>query len=93
MFDRIDFEFEHKHMNATLLASPFDEIFRDEPSEEVDRAWNRIANTKPIALSKEEMLAAGFDPGKVVKFTESFGLGEAYAARIDVFHQIHCLDA
>ncbi|KJX97224.1 hypothetical protein TI39_contig523g00002 [Zymoseptoria brevis] len=93
IFDRLDFQFEYKQMNATLLASPRDEIFRGEPSPEVDRAWNRIANTKPIALSKEELLVAGLDPSKTVKFPESYGLGEAYAARIDVFHQLHCLDA
>lgn len=93
MFDRIGFDFQYKRMNATLLPSPHDEIFRGEPSPEVDRAWDKIANTQPIALTKEEVLLAGFDPRKIVKYPESLGVGETYAGRIDVFHQLHCLDA
>ncbi|EMF09214.1 uncharacterized protein SEPMUDRAFT_144072 [Sphaerulina musiva SO2202] len=80
-------------MNATLLPSPTDQIFRDDPSPEVDRAWRRISNEQPIALSKEEVIALGKDPSEAVQYPESFGLGESYAGRIDVFHQIHCLDA
>lgn len=92
IFDRVQVTFEDKHMNATLLPSPNDEVFRGSPSAEVDRAWHRIGNTQPIALSKEEIVAAGIDPSEAVQFPDSWGLGEAYAGRVDVFHQVHCLD-
>lgn len=93
IFDRLEIDFVEKRMNATLLPSPTDQIFRDDPSPEVDRAWRRISNEQPIALSKEEVIALGKDPSEAVQYPESFGLGESYAGRIDVFHQIHCLDA
>ncbi|KAF7196904.1 Oxidase ustYa [Pseudocercospora fuligena] len=93
MFDRIDMRLVEKQLNATLLPSPNDEMLRGEPSSTVDAAWDRIANTAPIALSRREIIAAGIDPSKIVKYPESYGLGEVYAARIDVFHQLHCLDA
>lgn len=81
-------------MNATLLPSALDEIFRNEPSHEVDLAWRRISSENPIAISREEVLAIGKDPDHAVKYPPNFGIGEnKYAARIDVFHQIHCLDA
>ncbi|EKG18674.1 hypothetical protein MPH_04067 [Macrophomina phaseolina MS6] len=93
MFDRLNIGLVTKRMNATLLPSPTDEIFRSEPGPEVDQAWRRISNERPIAISREEVIAIGKDPDQAVRYPESFGLGEAYAARIDVFHQIHCLDA
>jgi len=93
IFDRLDIGMVTKKMNATLLPSPTDEIFRNEPGPEVDAAWRRISDERPIAISREEVMALGKDPDKSVRYPDSFGLGEAYAARIDVFHQIHCLDA
>ncbi|UJO20673.1 hypothetical protein CLAFUW4_12641 [Fulvia fulva] len=93
IFHKVRIGLGEKRMNATLLPTPHDEVYRGLPSAEVDLAWDRIANTQPIALTKEEMATAGLDPSTIVKYPESFGLGEAYAARIDVFHQIHCLDA
>ncbi|KAH6613837.1 hypothetical protein C7974DRAFT_437225 [Boeremia exigua] len=93
IFDRLDINMITKRMNATLLPSANDEIFRNEPGPEVDQAWRRISNERPIAITREEVIAIGKDPEKAVRFPENFGLGEAYAGRIDVFHQIHCLDA
>lgn len=38
-------------------------------------------------------LALGKDPSDTAKFPESFGFGpDAYIGKIDVFHQIHCLN-
>ncbi|KAG9195014.1 hypothetical protein G6011_00134 [Alternaria panax] len=93
LFDRLDIDLVTKRMNATLLPSTTDEIFRCEPGPEVDQAWRRISNERPIAISREEVIAIGKDPDQAVKYPDDFALGGAYAARIDVFHQIHCLDA
>ncbi|KAF1937139.1 hypothetical protein EJ02DRAFT_458958 [Clathrospora elynae] len=93
IFDRVDISMVTKKMNATLLPSTTDQIFRREPGPDVDEAWRRISNERPIAISREEVVAIGKDPNQAVRYPDSFGLGEAYAARIDVFHQIHCLDA
>ena len=80
-------------MDATLIKKNPPSIFRGDPSPEVDAAWARISNLQPIVISREDVVAAGADPNEAVKFDESFNVGsEAYAGRIDVFHQIHCLD-
>lgn len=82
-------------MNATLLMT--DEpssIYRRDPSPEVDHDWIKISDTRPISVSESDISALGISPEKAVKFNESFGLGQnAYAARLDVLHQVRCLDA
>ena len=81
-------------MDATLLRSEPVSIFRQEPSDEVDLAWRKIGDTRPIPVSREKVLAIGKDPAQAVKIPSSWGLGEEmYFGRVDVFHQIHCLDA
>jgi Mycotoxin biosynthesis protein UstYa len=81
-------------MDATLLENEPLSMFRKSPSPEVDAAWEKISNLRPIMLSRNEVIATGKDPNKAVRFDDTFGLGnEAFAGRIDVFHQIHCLDA
>ncbi|THC95118.1 hypothetical protein EYZ11_005402 [Aspergillus tanneri] len=81
-------------MNATLFPRDPPSIFRREPSAEVDDAWMRIIDTRPIPLSRADVLAIGKDPAQSVRLSSDFGLGpEVYAGRIDVFHQLHCLDA
>ena len=82
-------------MNATLIID--DEpgaIFRQEPSPAVDHAWATISDTRPFGISRAAIIGLGKDPLTAVKFNDDFGLGgETYAGRLDVFHQIHCLDA
>jgi Mycotoxin biosynthesis protein UstYa len=94
ILDEIDIKVEEKRMDATLLHSEPLSIFRQEPSPEVDRAWQKVSDTRPIALSREGVLAIGKDPAQAVQIPEHWGLGnESYFGRVDVFHQIHCLDA
>lgn len=83
-----------KYVDITLLMSPNPSIYRQDPSHEVDLAWEEIGDLRLIPLTRDEVLAVGKDPEEVVRFPDSFGLGpERYAGRIDVFHQVHCLDA
>lgn len=77
-----------------MLLGDSPSIYRQDPSPAVDIAWAKLGDTRLIPLTADEVLAIGKDPKKVVKFPESFGLGSnAYAGRLDIFHQIHCLDA
>jgi Mycotoxin biosynthesis protein UstYa len=60
----------------------------------VDEAWARIGDIRPISITRDDIIKIGKDPAIAVKFPESFGLGpDAYVGRLDVLHQIHCLDA
>ncbi|KAL4861735.1 hypothetical protein BDV12DRAFT_203706 [Aspergillus spectabilis] len=87
--------FARKKVDGTLFPSIDPNIFRQEPSHEVDKAWSLISDTRPIPLTREDVLAIGKDPSSSVKLPDSiFGLGEdIYAGRIDVLHQLHCLNA
>ncbi|EQL01721.1 hypothetical protein OCS_02574 [Ophiocordyceps sinensis CO18] len=80
-------------MDITLLLSENPSIYRQEPSEEVDAAWRQLGDTRLFPLTREEVLSIGKNPEDIVRFPQSFGLGEAYAGRLEVFHQVHCLDA
>lgn len=83
----------NKPGNTTLLLGSSPSIYRQDPSHAVDVAWDRLGDLRLIPLTADEVKAIGKDPKDVVKFPESFGLGQdAYAGRVDVFHQIHCLD-
>ncbi|OKL58184.1 hypothetical protein UA08_06867 [Talaromyces atroroseus] len=93
IFDHINIPLITKRMNATLVEPDPLPIYRRPPSPEVDAAWNRLANIKPIVISRSDVIKLGRDPSIAAKWPESFGFGpEAYIGRIDVFHQIHCLD-
>lgn len=94
IFDHLDITLKTTKMNATLLEPKPPTIFRQPPSPEVDAAWHRIANVRPIALTREYVLKVGKDPAQVSKWPGSFGFGpDSYICRIDLFHQIHCLDS
>ncbi|CZR55504.1 uncharacterized protein PAC_05392 [Phialocephala subalpina] len=79
--------------NGSLLPHNPPSIFRQDPSDEVDMAWARIGNINPIPMSAAEVRGNGYDPSIVARWPEVYGLGpDAYVGRLDVFHEIHCLD-
>jgi len=44
-------------------------------------------------MSAEDVRNIGYDPATAARWPEVYGLGDdAYVARLDVFHEIHCLD-
>lgn len=67
-------------------------IFRQDPSPEVDEAWNffpnRIFTTNSFTLAENLKR-----PETAVKAPASWGRGDdAYVYQLDVFHEIHCLN-
>ncbi|KXT03380.1 hypothetical protein AC578_4012 [Pseudocercospora eumusae] len=76
-----------------ILPSTPGSVYRSQ-GPETDAAWAAISSTDPIPISRADVIAAGKDPRKAAKFNSSFGLGEeeAYAGRLDVLHQVHCLN-
>ncbi|KAL4899982.1 hypothetical protein BDW74DRAFT_188709 [Aspergillus multicolor] len=88
-------EYSTKRVDGTLFPGPNPSIFRQPPSPEVDLAWDAITDTRPIPLTRADVLALGKDPSSSVKLPDAiFGLGdEIYAGRLDVLHQLHCLNA
>ncbi|KAF4624073.1 hypothetical protein G7Y89_g14100 [Cudoniella acicularis] len=71
-------------------------IFRAEPSSETDAAWDDIAAEayEVILVDESTLERAGFNPERYFKAPASWGHGEGqFPVQIDVFHQIHCLNA
>ena len=82
-----------KRLNGTFIEQHPKSIFRQPPSPEVDAAWERVETQTPIPITRQDVLNQGKDPTQAAKWPESFGFGpDAYIGRIDVFHQIHCLN-
>ncbi|KAL9611120.1 MAG: hypothetical protein Q9167_004224 [Letrouitia subvulpina] len=93
IFDRIDIPVSTIQFNGSFINQPHT-IYRDDPSPLVDAAWDRISLVDTIAVSRADVLRLGKDPTIAAKYPADYGLGpDAYVAEIDVFHQIHCLNA
>ncbi|PMD63759.1 uncharacterized protein K444DRAFT_522224 [Hyaloscypha bicolor E] len=94
ILDETDIRISPKRMDATLLQRNPPVIYREPPSDAVDMAWQALVDTRPVPLSRSQVEAIGKDPSRSVQIPPSWGHGnESYFGRIDVFHQIHCLDA
>jgi hypothetical protein len=93
LFDEIGVRLETVQVNGTLLNTHPPTIYRQDPLPEVDAAWERIANVRTVAVTKEDVIKLGKDPSISAKYPSDFGLGDdAYIAEVDVFHLIHCLN-
>lgn len=94
-FGRNDIAVAPKRMDATLLQSEPRSIFRQEPSL---RSRPRMAKNRRHAthshITRESPSNWKRPTSQAVQIPESWGLGnETYFGRVNVFHQIHCLDA
>lgn len=70
-------------------------IFRQDPSPEVDRAWERLsmAGHEVTTVSGSALRLSGKNESISIKAPPEWNRGEdSYIAQIDVFHQIHCLN-
>ncbi|KAH8900839.1 hypothetical protein GQ53DRAFT_863583 [Thozetella sp. PMI_491] len=93
LLDLIDISLISKRMNGSLLETNPKNIYRQSPSPEVDAAWGRIQTRDSIVITREDVIRMGKDPEDASKYPEWMGLGsDAYIAKVDVFHQIHCLN-
>ncbi|EFX02413.1 hypothetical protein CMQ_2462 [Grosmannia clavigera kw1407] len=64
-------------------------IYRGAPSDEVDAAWDAIAEVGIVLISGEDVRGLGKDPSRTVKAPPEW---DAHLAQIDGQHQIHCLN-
>ena len=68
-------------------------IYWQPPSPETDAAWSRLSNSRTIWISSSDIKKLGKDPANVAHFPEYFNLGsDAYAAELDIYHKVHCLN-
>ncbi|KUJ23672.1 uncharacterized protein LY89DRAFT_573258, partial [Mollisia scopiformis] len=68
-------------------------IWRQEPSPEVDAAWEGLARIKWFAISSSDVEKLGKDPEKTVKIPKDWGYGmNTHFAALDSQHLLHCLN-
>ena len=91
ILDLIDIPLLTKTMNGTLMDVDPVPFSRQAPSPSVDAAWDRISTRNPIVIGRSDVLALGKDPDNAARWPASFG-ADKYVGKIDVFHQIHCLN-
>jgi Mycotoxin biosynthesis protein UstYa len=82
-------------INGTLFAPEHPSIARQAPSPEVDAAWEDLEFQRTFLVTKADVIKMGKDPATVARFdNEYWGFGEdAYMARMDIFHQLHCFNS
>ncbi|KAK8063642.1 hypothetical protein PG996_008294 [Apiospora saccharicola] len=69
-------------------------VYRGPPGPETDAAWARVANSEMIVVSTADIVRLGKDPATTVRAPAAWGLGpDAHLGVLDVFHQVHCLNA
>ncbi|KAG6130764.1 hypothetical protein E4U12_004062 [Claviceps purpurea] len=71
-------------------------IARQFPNPAADAIWTQdIELIRPIPVTREQIIKMGKDPDTVAKLEDNvWGLGDdAYVATLDVFHNLHCLNA
>ncbi|KAG5984154.1 hypothetical protein E4U55_005867 [Claviceps digitariae] len=96
IYDMIDLEPSIRRINGTVMPAGKLSIARQFPNPEADAIWeNDIELIRPIPVTRDQILRMGKDPDTVAKLEdEVWGLGDdAYVAALDVFHNLHCLNA
>ncbi|KAL9630953.1 MAG: hypothetical protein Q9164_006155 [Protoblastenia rupestris] len=97
-FNRISIKLSDKQLQIPLFpnASVPGDIYRLPPSKEVDAAWDRISNIGLHSLSEDDIHHLNKNPATAIHSPEewwSSEWGSGWMTEIDVFHQIHCLNA
>ena len=68
-------------------------IYRQEPSSEVDAAWEAISDIQYFGITADNLRKLGKDPELGVKYPEEWGVGkDMYMVESDGQHQLHCLN-
>ncbi|KAL8296863.1 hypothetical protein RB600_002061 [Gaeumannomyces tritici] len=70
------------------------EIWRAEPSEDVDKAWEAVTAEHIIPVKHSDIVAMRKDPSEVVAMPPGYEVDgeQTYMAKAAAFHNIHCLD-
>lgn len=65
------------------------------PNVDADRIWKEWERNHIIPVTRADILRMGKDPATAAKLEDAiWGLGDdAYAAILDVYHHLHCLNS
>ncbi|MCJ1225794.1 hypothetical protein MMC12_002443 [Toensbergia leucococca] len=95
IFGRLDLPLHNRLTDATMFPSPTNasHIYRLPPSPEVDAAWDRISHIGVHPVTHDDVVKLGKNPDYAIMPPEDWGLDSHYMVEIEIFHQIHCLNA
>ncbi|KAI3390387.1 hypothetical protein diail_9822 [Diaporthe ilicicola] len=106
IFDEVDLTPQATVIDGRLYSPSNISVYRGEPSSQTDAAWDDLASEayEVILVDAETLRRAGYNPDHYFKAPESWsslqgrranGASEEdlFPVQIDVFHQIHCLNA
>lgn len=96
IFDEVDLAPAWTTVDGRLHTTANASIYRGQPSAETDEAWDDLAAEayEVILASADVLERAGYNPAHYFKAPASWGYGDdKFPVQIDVFHQIHCLNA
>ncbi|KAJ6036866.1 hypothetical protein N7540_001145 [Penicillium herquei] len=82
----IDSKYYPVKFNGTL---DYPSIYRQDPSPEVDEAWNRLEDIRIMSISEDDVLKAG-KTTDAIQIPQKWGGG--YMASLEVNHQLHCVN-
>ncbi|KAI5924552.1 hypothetical protein F4810DRAFT_709509 [Camillea tinctor] len=96
IFDEVDLTPVWTTVDGRLHSPANSSVFRGQPSAETDKAWDDLAAEayEVILVDADVLERAGYNPAHYFKAPASWGYGDdKFPVQIDVFHQIHCLNA
>jgi hypothetical protein len=76
--------------DGSLLPGNPPSLFRQEPSDAVDEAWNRLTNINPIPISAQDVRNIGYDPEIVARWPEEYGLGDDAYSKPQKKNELNC---
>lgn len=90
LFKSLDLRMEYKTTGGELWGNETN-IWRQDPSAEVDAAWNFFDESRYILLAKSEVEQMGLPTETAVKWPTS-SAEDVYVGDVDVYHVMHCLN-
>lgn len=95
IYDLLDLDSRLITINGTVFPPKNPDIGRQMPNPEADRVWEEWELNHIIPVTRADILRMGKDPSTAAKLEDSiWGLGDdAYAAILDVYHHLHCLNS
>ncbi|KAL9533758.1 UstYa family oxidase [Sphaerulina musiva] len=92
VYNNINLSLEHVHLDGELWWNASN-IYRQDPSPEVDEAWANLyySNANRVFVSEEDAIKMGWDLDILVKWPDD-PTGRTYVAEMNVFHLVHCVN-
>jgi hypothetical protein len=79
---------------ATHPIDSDESVFRQDPSDAVDTAWDRVADLGVIPLTYGQVTGLRKDPSSVLKAPPEWHVGDdTYLGQLDGVHLLHCLNS